>query len=69
MRAKGWLEIAPEPGRSQPFQLTPAGQSLIKKAEPAWKEAQEAAGKTLKDELVQALSAPLTELCCAARGS
>lgn len=67
MRVKGWLEIVDEPGRSHPFQLTKEGRALIKKAEPAWKEAQETARKALGDELVQTLSAPLTELCCAAR--
>ncbi|MEO2017596.1 MAG: MarR family winged helix-turn-helix transcriptional regulator [Fuerstiella sp.] len=69
MRKKGWLEIVPAPGRSQPFQLTAEGRALIRKAEPAWQEAQETAKKILGKELVQALSKPMAELCCGARGN
>ncbi len=63
MRAKGWLEVVPEAGRAQPFRLTRAGEDVIKKAEPAWKAAQERAQQLLGDDLVQALSKPLGELC------
>jgi DNA-binding MarR family transcriptional regulator len=63
MRKSGWLEIVPEPGRSQPFQLTTAGQELIRQAEPAWTEAQEKAREMLGNELVQALSKPMSDLC------
>lgn len=63
MRKSGWLEIVSEPGRSQPFQLTTAGQELIREAEPAWNEAQEKAREMLGDELARALSKPLSDLC------
>jgi len=69
MRKKGWLEIVPAPGRSQPFQLTAEGRDLINKAEPAWKEAQKKAKKILGKELVEALSKPMGELCCGGRDS
>lgn len=65
MRANGWLEIVPEPGRSQPFQLTNAGRELIRQAEPAWHAAQEKAWQVLGDELVQGFSKPMSELCSA----
>lgn len=67
MRTKGWLEIVPEPGRSQPFRLTAEGRELIKQVESAWQEAQETARRALGDELVQALSAPIDDLCADAR--
>ena len=63
MRKSGWLEVVPEPGRSQPFQLTTTGQELLRQAEPAWEKAQEKAREVLGEELVEALSKPMTELC------
>lgn len=63
MRKRGWLEIVPEAGRSQPFQLTAAGRELIRQAGPAWNEAQQQARETLGDELVNALSTPMDQLC------
>jgi DNA-binding MarR family transcriptional regulator len=41
MRAKGWLEtLDDQDGRAHPFKLTAEGKNLIRKAYPAWKEAQ-----------------------------
>lgn len=63
MRKSGWLEIVSEPGRSQPFRLTPSGHELLEQAWPAWEEAQEKARQVLGDELVEALSRPMSDLC------
>ena len=63
MRKSAWLEIVPEPGRSQPFRLTKEGRELIEKAGPAWKQAQEKTRQVLGDELAKALSKPMSQLC------
>lgn len=63
MRKSGWLEVVPEPGRSQPFQLTQTGHELMRQAEPAWREAQQKAREVLGEELVDALSKPMDQLC------
>ena len=56
MRARGWLEVAPErDARAQPFRLTTQGESLLRKAAPAWKNAQEKARKLLGKGLVERL--------------
>ena len=60
MRAKGWVEILDdEDGRAHPFQLTSSGKSLLRRAYPAWKAAQEKSAAVLGDngvELLQGLS-------------
>ncbi len=41
MKARGWLTVVPDSdGRAQPFQLTAEGAHLLKKALPAWTQAQ-----------------------------
>jgi DNA-binding MarR family transcriptional regulator len=51
LQAHGWLEVvAEEDARAQPFRLTPQGKRLIKKAIPAWEEAQRQATELLRDE-------------------
>ena len=51
LQARGWLEVVPdEDARAQPFRLTPQGKRLIKKAIPAWEEAQRQAIELLGDE-------------------
>lgn len=48
MRAKGWIEILDDQdGRAHPFQLTAEGKSLIRRAYPAWKEAQDKSATVL----------------------
>ena len=57
MKARGWLEVVPdEDGRSQPFQLTPQGWNLLKKAVPAWREAQQQVIRILGDGFVHQLN-------------
>lgn len=57
MKARGWLEVVPdEDGRSQPFRLTPQGRKLLKKAIPAWSEAQQRVKKILGDVFVEQLN-------------
>ena len=41
---------------SQPFQLTPQGRKLLKKAVPAWSEAQQQVKKVLGDGFVEQLN-------------
>jgi DNA-binding MarR family transcriptional regulator len=56
MKARGWLEVVPdEDGRSQPFQLTPRGRTLLEKAVPAWSEAQQQVTRVLGDGFVHQL--------------
>ena len=51
LEAHGWLEVVPdEDARAQPFRLTPQGERLIKKAVPAWEEAQRRATELLGSE-------------------
>src|SRR5205823_1464336 len=51
LQAHGWLEVVPEEdARSQPFRLTLQGKRLIRKAVPAWEEAQRRATELLGDE-------------------
>ena len=51
MKAHGWLEVVPEEdARAQPFRLTLQGKRLIRKAVPAWEEAQRRATELLGDE-------------------
>ena len=57
MKARGWLEVVPdEDGRSQPFRLTPKGRKLLKKAVPAWDQAQQQVKKSLGDGFVDQLN-------------
>src|SRR5215204_7732328 len=57
MKARGWLEVVPdEDGRSQPFQLTRQGRTLLEKAVPAWSEAQQRVKQVLGDGFVEQLS-------------
>src|SRR5437660_1271374 len=57
MKARGWLHVVPdEDGRAQPFRLTPQGRKLLKKAVPAWSEAQQQVKKVLGDGFVEQLN-------------
>src|SRR5829696_2824288 len=57
MKARGWLEVVPdEDGRSQPFQLTPQGWNLLKKAVPAWSKAQQEVKQVLGERFVDQLN-------------
>src|SRR6202171_5192948 len=51
LQAHGWLEVVPdEDARTQPFRLTPQGKRLMRKAGPAWEEAQRQATELLGEE-------------------
>lgn len=57
MKARGWLEVVPDDdGRSQPFRLTSQGRKLLKKAIPAWSEAQQQVKKVLGEGFVEQLN-------------
>ena len=63
MRAKGWLESVPgEDARTQPFRLTVKGKRLLKRAVPAWEEAQHKAGKLLGQDGVTLLTRTANKL-------
>lgn len=63
MRARGWLEVVPDAdGRAQPFCITDAGRSLLERAIPLWKKAQERATKLLGDSAVNQLSQSVKRL-------
>lgn len=49
MQTNGWIEDAPQgsDGRGSPVRITPAGEALLAKAAPAWREAQRRAGRLL----------------------
>lgn len=56
MRMNGWLRETPgEDCRAHPYQLTATGRKLLRKAMPAWVEAQEKARALLGEEAVAAL--------------
>ena len=56
MRASGWLEVVPDDdARAQPFRLTSAGKSLLRRIVPAWEMAQQKAHDLLDEEGVAAL--------------
>jgi DNA-binding MarR family transcriptional regulator len=56
MRANGWLEEVPsEDARVHSYRLTPPGRSLLDRAIPAWRRAQDEAQRLLGDAGVQAL--------------
>jgi DNA-binding MarR family transcriptional regulator len=57
MPAKGWLEVVPgEDARPQPFRLTARGRKLLKRAGPAWKQAERRAVEALGDEGIALLN-------------
>ena len=60
MRAKGWLEILDDDdGRAHPFQLTAKGKNLLRRAHPAWKQAQGKSAAVMGEsgvDLLQGLS-------------
>ncbi|MGF1579692.1 MAG: MarR family winged helix-turn-helix transcriptional regulator [Gemmataceae bacterium] len=63
MKANGWLEVVDDDdGRAHPFCLSKAGHSLLKKAAPAWQEAQEKAKALLGDEIVSQLKQAVGKL-------
>jgi DNA-binding MarR family transcriptional regulator len=56
MRAKGWLEeVSTDDARVHSYRLTEEGRTLLDKAIPAWRNAQEEAKRLLGDAAVQAL--------------
>jgi DNA-binding MarR family transcriptional regulator len=56
MRANGWLEkVAADDARIHSYRLAPAGRTLLNRAMPAWRNAQEQAKRLLGDAGVQAL--------------
>jgi DNA-binding MarR family transcriptional regulator len=61
----GWLERRPNPAnrRSSLLELTPAGESVVSRAEPAWQAAiREILGSTVTLEQLRALSLALSAL-------
>jgi DNA-binding MarR family transcriptional regulator len=50
MRRNGWLEVEEGPGRGRPLRISPDGHSLLERAFPAWRQAQERAGTLIGDE-------------------
>jgi DNA-binding MarR family transcriptional regulator len=57
MRASGWLEeVAEGDARVHSYRLTTAGRTLLGKAIPAWRSAQNKAKRLLGDAGVQALT-------------
>ena len=64
MRAKGWLEIAPEgDARARPFRLTPKGKRLLRRAVPAWEKAQREARALLGDRDAACLRRMADRIC------
>ena len=69
MRARGWLEVVPgDDARTQSFQLTAKGKTLLERSLPAWEQAQQQAGELLGKEgvallrkVTKKLSLPLSE--------
>ena len=58
MRTAGWIEARPgDDGRSHELHLTPKGRRLLKRAAPAWKQAQSEARKLVGASGVKALFA------------
>src|SRR6516165_10147403 len=56
MRAKGWLEeVSADDARVHSYRLTEAGRSLLDKAIPAWRDAQQEANRLLGSAGVRAL--------------
>ena len=56
MKARGWLESVPdEDGRAQPFRLTAQGRKLLRRAKPAWDQAQRKATELLGSDAVTAI--------------
>src|SRR5262249_39515805 len=56
MRRNGWLEILPGPdARSQELRVTPEGADLLRRATPAWEEAQTKASELLGETGVAAI--------------
>ena len=65
MEKEGWLERRPNPAnrRSSLLALTPAGESVVSQAEPAWQAAiQEILGRAVTPEQLTALSLALHAL-------
>ena len=63
MKARGWLEVIPdEDGRAQPFRLTSEGATLLQKAAPAWKKAQQQATALLGDGIGELLGQAVNRL-------
>lgn len=63
MCARGWLRLQPEGDRrSHLIEVTEAGQALIRKALPAWQQAQAEISRRLGADSVAALRAALRKL-------
>jgi DNA-binding MarR family transcriptional regulator len=50
IRRKGWLLVEEGAGRARPLRISPGGLSLLERAFPAWRQAQEQAGTLIGDE-------------------
>src|SRR3954447_5188752 len=50
LRRNGCLEVEEGAGRGRPLRISPDGQSLLERAFPAWRQAQERAGTLIGDE-------------------
>ena len=50
MRRNGWLEVEEGAGRGRPLRISPDGRSVLERAFPAWRQAQERAGTLIGDE-------------------
>jgi DNA-binding MarR family transcriptional regulator len=57
MLAEGWIEDAPQQssGRSRPIKITKVGRNMLRKAAPAWRQAQEKAKRLLGEGGVAAV--------------
>ena len=63
MKERGWLEVVPgEDARTQPFRLTSQGKRLLERAVPAWEQAQQQAGKLLREDGVALLTKTASKL-------
>lgn len=63
MKARGWLEAVPdEDGRAQPFRLAREGQSLLRRAMPAWQQAQEKVKEILGVDVLDQLNAAVVRV-------
>jgi DNA-binding MarR family transcriptional regulator len=63
MCARGWLRLQPEGDRrSHLIEVTETGQALIRKAIPAWRQAQAEVSRRLGADSVAALRAALRKL-------
>lgn len=63
MKARGWLEVVQDDdGRAQPFRLTAEGRSLLGKAAPVWRVAQNRVKELLGSEIVQQMDQAIARI-------